>query len=119
VGDVVVDNSPGESLVSRVDVQTGVLAEAVKDSVDRPTFKTHPSTGCDIEGVVLPMWPQVMEACYAACELVPFLRLVGFDVAFGQDGPLVLEFESMPGDDQVGFDHGVKTLFRRLAHSRR
>jgi hypothetical protein len=115
VGGSVVDNRPGWSIVSRVNVETGSLGPAVKDSVDRPTFAAHPTTGVPIENAVLPMWQQAMQSCYAACDLVPFLKLVGFDVAFAEHGPLVLELESMPGDDQVGFDRGVKSLFRRLS----
>jgi hypothetical protein len=113
----IADNVNGLHISARVDVRDGRLFAAVDETVERPIYEVHPTSGVRIEGFSLPMWKEVLGTCRRAAALLPFLKIVGFDVAFGVDGPVVLEFEAVPGDDQIVFGRGVKSLFRSLARS--
>lgn len=113
-GDKPVDNPQAGGLTAPVDIETGRLGAAFNETVDRPTFAVHPKTGVPIEGGVVPNWDQVVQLCSHVGIAFPYLRVIGIDIAIGVDGPLVLEIEARPDDDQIGFDRGVKTLFQNL-----
>src|SRR5690606_31323228 len=44
-----------------------------------------------IEGLALPCWERVKETAVKAHRFLPFARSLGWDVAFGAQGPVILE----------------------------
>lgn len=116
VGSMVVDNTSSGGIVSRIDITTGQLGQALDTTAERVAHDSHPTTGARVAGRILPMWDDAVALCMRTCKAFPFFRLLGFDVAFGKDAPLIIEVESSPGaDHQVAFDHGVGALMRELA----
>jgi hypothetical protein len=90
VGMAEVDNTTGGGLAAHVDLASGVCDAATSRSSIR-TVARHPDTGCDIEGLVLPYWTLVTDTARRAHRSLPFARSLGWDVAFGLAGPVVLE----------------------------
>jgi hypothetical protein len=116
VGSMIVDNTSSGGITSRIDLKSGVLASALDMTAERIVSDRHPTTGVQLTGRVLPMWEDVGKLCLRACRAFPYLRLMGLDVAFGRESPLIIEVESSPGwDHQITFDHGVAPLLRELA----
>ena len=90
VGAAEVDNTTSGGLAAHVDLTSG-LCEAASSRSSIRTIARHPDTGCDIEGLVLPYWDVVMETARNAHRSLPFARSLGWDIAFGLEGPVVLE----------------------------
>ena len=111
-----VDNTSAGGITARIDRASGKLEAAVDRKPDRTVYSHHPTTGAQIEGTVLPMWEEAQRLCERACRAFPYFRFLALDVAFGWDGPLVIEVECEPGaGHQAVFGHGVKGLLASLA----
>lgn len=115
VGQSTTDNVQSGGLTAPVDIETGRLGPALDETVERPIYEVHPTTGTPIAGSVVPDWSEIAPVCARVGMALPFLKLVGLDLAFGVDGPVVLEIEAWPDEDQIGFDRGVRSLLRQLS----
>lgn len=90
VGGAEVDNTTGGGIAAEIDLPSGVCRAAMSRSSIRPIAR-HPDSGHRIDGLALPCWESVKETTVRAHQLLPFARSLGWDVAFGPDGPVVLE----------------------------
>jgi hypothetical protein len=114
VGKTAVDNVAAGGFAPRIDIDTGRLSSGIQRHVDRPTYATHPVTGTQIEGVVLPMWSEARALCERAAGFFPYYCLVSVDLAFGKNGPIVVELGSSPDDMQAEVGSGVYPILREL-----
>ena len=118
VRDMCVDNSAQGGIFARIDLRTGRLDTATDTTPLRPVFSSHPTTNAQIEGLVLPMWDQVLPISYTAASAFSYQKLLGIDIAFSKSGPLVLELEAQPhAIHQIGFDRGVAPLLDSLSQN--
>jgi len=115
VGQSSTDNVGSGGLTASIDIETGRLGPGLDETVERPIYDVHPTTGARITGSIVPSWPEIAPICARVGMAVPFLKLVGLDIAFSVRGPVVLEIEAWPDEDQIGFDRGVRSLLDRLA----
>lgn len=60
-------------------------------------YETHPDSGASIVDFQVPMWDRVVELVDRAAREVPTVPYVGWDVAVGPDGPLLIEGNWTPG----------------------
>lgn len=84
------------SLSAQVDNETGILTSPGYD----PNFailEKVPGSGITIKGFQLPDWDKALDMCRRAAARVPEIQLIGWDVAFTPDGPVIVEGNSMPG----------------------
>jgi len=100
-----VDNiSSGGCLVGIV-LQTGRLKKFGYSTLQRLGVKIlteHPVTKTVFENFSIPFFPQVQSLVLNAASLMPGLRLVGWDVAISESGPVLIEGNSdyaMSGND--------------------
>ena len=87
-----------EEYAAAIDLETGALGPMTGD---KPLCLSnwvdwHPITGAPVTGRVLPFWPQVLELAIAAHRQVPQRVLVGWDIAITEEGPMLIEGNSMP-----------------------
>ena len=90
VGAAEADNTSTGGIATNIDLDTGVCGAATSRSSIR-TIVRHPDTGAQIEGLSLPHWSNVKETTIRAHKFLPFARSLGWDVAFGVKGPVILE----------------------------
>jgi hypothetical protein len=115
VGGASVDNINAGGIASPIEVETGTLRAAVLPALNRAVYTHHPTTGVPIEGFVLPLWKQVRELSERTGRAFPYYRIMGLDVAFGPDAPLIIEVECEPSAFQHSFmGVGAKKLIRPL-----
>ncbi len=119
LGKIAVDNIAAGGMAPRIDIDTGRLSSAIRRTVDRPVYTRHPVTGAQIEGAILPMWPEVKALCQRTAELFPYHRLLAVDVAFGKDGPLIVELGASPDEMQCECESGAYPLLQRLIKQRK
>ena len=97
----VVDNMHRGGLAAPVDLVTGELGPASGYAVAGPAVRhrTHPVSGATIAGRTLPGWDAVRQlAVDAHRQFLPRL-LIGWDIALGPDGPVLVEGNEQPGVD--------------------
>jgi len=107
-----VDNLARGNLAASVDIATGVVGRAVNGTnsldVDR-----HPVTGADIKGVQVPHWQAAREAVARCADRLLPRRILGWDVAITDSGPVVIEVNASPCEKllqlpaQRGLVHGA------------
>ena len=93
-----VDNFSSGGMVAPVDHKTGIVTDG---GIDRPKnkFMIHPQTGTSIVGFQFPDWEKAMDMVVRAAHKVPGLRYVGWDIAFSDKGPVMVEGNEFPGHD--------------------
>ncbi|GJL60971.1 MAG: hypothetical protein NPIRA03_38280 [Nitrospirales bacterium] len=81
------------NLLASVDVVTGDVYRVIGQAADGEftQVSTHPDTGADLMPLRIPDWKKVEDLCLTAARLLPGLRLLHFDVAISDKGPLLLE----------------------------
>lgn len=92
----VVDNLAGGGLVAAVDLKTG---ELITDAVDEEgnVFSRHPGTGTTIKGFKIPFFAETLKLVLDAYEEKKFEGYLGWDIAITEDGPEVVEVNTVPG----------------------
>ena len=85
-----VDNTTSGGIAAPVDLDSGVCGAAASEATIRRVAR-HPDSGRPIEGFVVPSWLAMKAAASTAHERLPFARSLGWDVALGKEGPVILE----------------------------
>jgi hypothetical protein len=90
IGSAEIDNTTEGGIAANIELRSGICGPATSRSSIRPLAR-HPDTGRQIEGLHLPYWDDVKATALRAHQFLPFARSLGWDIAFGVDGPVVLE----------------------------
>ena len=104
-----VDNVGESGLAARIydDGRLGIGVRQTRDGLRY--FDKHPETGFPITNQHIPGFPEALAAACKAQAAIPQLRLLGWDIAITERGPMILEgnnywaWEMM----QRGTDHGL------------
>lgn len=93
-----VDNFNSGGMVAPVDEVTGIVKDRAIDK-NKTLYENHPQTGTPIKGFRFPDWDKAMDMVKQAAVRVSQVGYVGWDVAFGVDGPMLVEGNNFPGHD--------------------
>ena len=93
-----VDNFNSGGMVAPVDEVTGIVKDRAIDK-NKTLYENHPQTGSAIKGFRFPDWDKAMDMVKQAATRVSQVGYVGWDVAFGVDGPMLVEGNNFPGHD--------------------
>jgi hypothetical protein len=85
-----VDNTTGGGVAAPIDLASGTCGPAISESTIRRIAR-HPDSDQPIEGFVVPDWDRMKDTAITAHRRLPFARSLGWDVAFGEAGPVILE----------------------------
>lgn len=97
VGSALVDNFHFGGIVAPVDLETGRLQGALYRSGQLFTgIERHPDTGAVIAGHAVPFWEDAVRLVLRAHDAVPRLATVGWDVAILEEGPVLVEGNTVP-----------------------
>ena len=94
----VVDNFHSDGMTTPVDVETGTVLFPALDK-KKNLYESHPMTGHQIKGFTFSEWPEAIDMVKKAALVVPDVGYVGWDVAFSDKGPLLIEGNPFPGHD--------------------
>ncbi|MBN1195550.1 MAG: hypothetical protein JXA08_09445 [Methanomicrobiaceae archaeon] len=89
-GGSVIDNASQGGIVVPVDDCTGIFGPAAR-SFRYESFPEHPDTGYAFAGRSAPHWDAVLDCALRAAGKLRQCTFIGWDIAVGSDGPLVLE----------------------------
>lgn len=95
-GDNVADNFwRAGNLIADVDPETGVLRRIVRGSGPNQTeCPIHPESGVELLGMELPFWRELIRVNSQTAELFSPIRYQSLDIAFTEEGPVVIEVNS-------------------------
>ena len=94
----VVDNFNNGGMVTTIDIESGEIKFPAIDKSGN-VFDTHPMTKEKIVGTKIPMWEDVKNLCIEACDVIPEIGYIGWDVCLGPDKPFLIEGNDFPGHD--------------------
>lgn len=93
----VIDNMKAGGLIMPLDFATGRAGLACK-GYGGGDYARHPVSGRPINDCVLPFWSEAVAlAREAHARAFPEYRLIGWDMAFTPDGPVLVEGNAKPG----------------------
>ncbi len=95
-GSSVVDNFTSGGTFAPVDIKTGVI-EDIALNKNNDIFYKHPVTNTTIKGFQIPYWKEVIKLIDEVSKVVEEVRMVGFDIAITEEGPLLIEGNHYPG----------------------
>lgn len=98
VGKAIVDNFQGGAtgnMLAQIDVGTGTCPAAVDGTgFGYPRLDRHPEAGGQIAGLTVPDWPAARELICRAAALFTGLAIQGWDIAFRETSPVLVENNS-------------------------
>lgn len=97
--DGIIDNI-GQGGMYTILSETGKIIYPMIDQ-DSHTYTVHPNTHFELIGFQVPFFDKAIEMVKEAALVVPQIRYVGWDVAIGPDGPILIEGNSYSGPFQV------------------
>lgn len=120
-GDKCADNFHHNGIASMIDIPTGVVTSTGVDMESR-RYVLHPVSEKPFVGFKIPFWDKILATVTAAAQVVPTVRYVGWDVALGNDGRVIIVEGNSAADpdvtqmpDQVGKWPLYKNELRKLA----
>lgn len=98
-----VDNFHAGGVAAAVDIETGRLGSAtdIGHSSKSKWHDRHPYSGVQIVGRTLPMWRDVVDLAMRAHRVFNDYAVVGWDIAFLDDGPCLVEGNRGPDVDII------------------
>ncbi len=92
-----ISNGCQDALTAMIDIRTG---EVITDAVDQNKLTdhaAHPVTGAAFKGLKMPFWEESIEMMRRAVPLASRISNIGWDVAVTENGPLIIEANTIPG----------------------
>lgn len=96
-----IDNYSKGGVKVKIDIDKGVMSGAAKDRKGG-VYSLHPDSGVKFDGYAVPYWDEVLKMAAEFQKAVCFHRLLGFDIALGESGPVLIEANSIY--DNVGLE---------------
>ena len=85
------------NMLATVDTETGTVDEAIRGvGIKRETVFSHPDTNEAIAGLTLPDWQAAKTLVLSASRLLSDTWMIGWDIAFTPDGPVIVEANETP-----------------------
>jgi hypothetical protein len=91
-----VDNCGQGGLVCLLNVENGIIKHGMKPTVIPTTFDQHPDNQAQLTGVQLPYWDECLKIGKSCLRVFPHINFVGLDIAFTNDGPVIVELNEEP-----------------------
>ncbi len=93
-----VDNWAQGGLAASIDTASGILGKGTYAPVFRKSWTSyHPDSNVKVEGFKLPLWEEALSITKKAAAVTPGIKSVGWDLAFGEKGPVIIEGNSSWG----------------------
>lgn len=102
-----VDNASRGGLVSKIDLEEGVLSEA-KSIKTLNVYDTHPDTGNKIQGVSVPYWDRIKSEVLELSKDLFYFDLIAWDIAVAEKDIYVIEGNSSSGVNILQLWEGQK-----------
>jgi hypothetical protein len=107
------DNISSGGVFVGINFQEGTLNPVVFSDFSHGkgvAFDRHPDTGVKFEGFQIPYYKEARQLAEKAAQLVPRIKLIGWDIAIQPEGPVIIEGNHHPG---IAFSEVSQKGFRQ------
>ncbi len=85
------------NLLADIDIETGITKRVIGGLWPTSLCKTlHPDSNQELLGFQIPDWQKAIELCKAASHIFQGLSLQSWDIAFCEQGPVIMELNTQP-----------------------
>ena len=98
-----ISNGCQDALTACVDIRTGVVLTHAVDQINIADVPVHPATGTAFKGLQLPFWQETVDMMCRAVPQASYISNIGWDVAIGRHGPMLVEANTIPGFNTAQF----------------
>jgi len=91
-----VDNGSRGGLVSKIDLDTGILSEA-RCLHNRNVYKVHPDSKAPIEGSKIPNWDNIKKEILDLANKMPYMHFIAWDILITDEGMCIIEVNTSSG----------------------
>lgn len=122
INNLYVDNIGSGGCYVGINLKTSELKKygySTTDIIGVKPLTEHPLTKTVFENFKIPFIPQVIELVIKTASYMPGLRLVGWDVAIGDSGPVLIEGNSdyeIRGNDAAEGGYLTNPVFRKVLY---
>jgi len=115
-----IDNISSGGCQVGIELETGKLKKygyALIKTMGVKILTEHPITKTIFEDFTIPYFREVRELVIKTAPLIPGLRLIGWDVAVGESGPVLIEGNSdydLSGNDLADGGYMANKIFRKV-----
>ncbi len=115
-----VDNGRMGGYSVSINLESGKLKKYGYSSITKvgvKVLKIHPVTNTVFENFQIPFFNEAKQLVVNAATLMPGLRLIGWDVAIGETGPVLIEGNSdyaIPGSDMMSGGFRSNPVFKKI-----
>jgi hypothetical protein len=99
------DNASQAGLVCKINPETGAFNSVGHTGLGR-TLDKHPDTGFIFDGYVFPQWKAVRDFIITTAQKIDSIKFIGWDIAFTETGPAVIEMNAGAGLEYLQDSHG-------------
>jgi hypothetical protein len=111
-GGNVVDNFAKGNIYVPVDRKTGKLRKLGHSNKEPLVYYSHPQTKIVFDGYQLPYYQDALELCKKLHYQLPYFFILGWDIAFTPNGPVVIESNNIHQIvDEQEFEGALKKRF--------
>jgi hypothetical protein len=103
------DNWSGGGFVAPVDIETGEISNLYGYSFEEGIqyYEKHPESEAQVKGQIVPNWENIKESVLEVANLHRQCPYVGWDVVLTNDGPIILEGNTAPGNESLQLEDGL------------
>lgn len=96
----VVDNFHNYGIAALIDIETGIIKTTGVDR-DFKRYVLHPDSKKPIPGFQIPSWEKIVNTVTQAAIIIPEVRYVGWDLAIGRNGEVIMIEGNKSADHDV------------------
>ena len=111
-GDSIVDNAGQGGVFMAIDVRSGLTFAAGDES--RHAYVVHPDTNVSLIGFQIPQWNKLCEIVKEMARICPDCHIMGWDMAFSDQGWVVVECNYGPNLVYQYITRGVAKEFKKV-----
>jgi hypothetical protein len=100
-----IDNASQTGLVCKIDVQTGEFEKKIHIGHGK-TIDRHPDSNFSFDNYVFPYWKEIYDFVTVTAQKMEFIPYVGWDIAYSENGPKVIEMNAGAGLEYLQDCHG-------------
>ena len=104
-----VDNASHGGIFVPIDMEHGIAYTYAK-SYKGEKYVSHPDTGTQILGAIIPKWTELNRLMENLVKVVPEQKMIGWDMALTPSGWIMIEANHNPSSQDFVHDHGLREV---------
>lgn len=109
-----VDNLAQGGVAVNIDFKNGELCDYGLREYDLTKYTEHPDTHHPFAHYKVPYWEQICDLIHRVSIVLPPMRMMGWDIALTENGPVIVEMNTGTGvySVQMGSAYGIAEYFK-------